>query len=213
MTAIETSKPANGAQASVSMRFEEYLATYEGIRAEWVNGEVTLLGMTNNVQHNTLVLWLGMVFSYFLARHGLGRVILAGVPMRFTFADEGRAREPDLMVVLKANATRITPRYVDGLADMVIEVISPESDLRDRGEKFLEYEAAGVPEYFLIDPLRSEAILYQRGADGRYHPATPDSQGRLCSGVLPGFALPPALLWADLLPEGDALIALVNGMG
>lgn len=192
--------------------FEEFLVKYAGIRAEWSSGKVEVL-VTNNTRHNDLVLWLGAVLLLFLARSGLGRVLLAGVPMRFKIEDELRSREPDLMVVLTANLARVTDKYVDGPADFVVEIISPESDSRDRGEKFVEFEAAGVLEYLLIDPLRATATLFQCGPDKRYHPAQPDAQGRIRSAVLPGFALDPAVLWQESLPAGAALIALAEGMG
>ena len=50
--------------------------------------------------------------------------------------------------------------YLDGPADVVVEIISPESRLRDRGEKFAEYEMGGVREYWLIDSERHEADWY-----------------------------------------------------
>jgi Uma2 family endonuclease len=42
---------------------------------------------------------------------------------------------------------------MDGAADIVIELVSPESVHRDYGEKLYEYEQAGVPGYWIIDPL------------------------------------------------------------
>lgn len=45
---------------------------------------------------------------------------------------------------------------MDGTPDLIVEVTSPESLARDRGEKYVEYEAAGVREYWLIDPDRQQ---------------------------------------------------------
>lgn len=42
--------------------------------------------------------------------------------------------------------------YLDGPADLVVGIVSPDSVGRDRGEKFYEYAQGGVPEYWLIDP-------------------------------------------------------------
>jgi len=39
--------------------------------------------------------------------------------------------------------------YPDGPADLAIEIVSEESRLRDRGEKFAEYEVGGVKEYWI----------------------------------------------------------------
>jgi Uma2 family endonuclease len=51
---------------------------------------------------------------------------------------------------------------------LIVEIISPESSGRDRGEKFYEYEMAGVREYWLIDPQREQVEFYELNAEGRY---------------------------------------------
>ena len=71
----------------------------------------------------------------------------------------------------------------------VIEIISPDSIARDRGDKFVEYEAGGVSEYWLIDPLRQQAGFYQPAADGRYRLVPPDADGIYHSPVVSGFRL------------------------
>jgi Uma2 family endonuclease len=52
---------------------------------------------------------------------------------------------------------------------------------RDRGDKFVEYEAAGVREYWLIDPDRKQAEFYQLAETGRYQLAALDGEGRFYS--------------------------------
>jgi Uma2 family endonuclease len=117
-----------------------------------------------------------------------------------------------LLIVLNENRHRINENYLDGPADAVIEIVSADSSNQDRGEKFVEYESAGVPEYWLVDPLRTEANVYALGDDGRYHPLPKDAEGRLVSKVLPGFALHPDLLWREEPPAGAELVALVQQM-
>jgi Uma2 family endonuclease len=82
----------------------------------------------------------------------------------------------------------------------VVEILSADSEARDRGEKFVEYEAAGIPEYWLIDPIRSDAFFYQLGAEGRYQHAPIDSDGFYRSVALAGFRLRVPWLWERLLP-------------
>lgn len=194
--------------------FQDYLKTYdsfEGGRTEWLAGEVAIYTMTNNTRHQELIFLLAMFFEAFLSRHTLGRVFLAGLPM--FISDEQPAREPDLLIVLNEHQERIKPTYLDGLADIVVEVVSPESVARDRGEKFTEYEAAKVPEYWLIDPQRMEMRMYVLTADGVYHAIEQDTQGNLHSTVLPKFVLDPSILWTEELPRISQVIALVEQMG
>ncbi len=66
---------------------------------------------------------------------------------------------------------------------------------RDRGEKFYEYEQAGIREYWLIDPQREQAEFYPLTPEGRYRLTLPDAEGVYRSAVLPGFWLRVAWLW------------------
>lgn len=61
-------------------------------------------------------------------------------------------REPDVQVILDNYPGEFTEIGMIGPADICIEIVSPESVTRDRGEKFSEYEQAGVTEYWIIDP-------------------------------------------------------------
>lgn len=195
------------------LTFQDYLKAYdgvEGVRTEWIAGEVAVYPMSNNIRHQRLVLFLASLLDSFLRVKQAGEVLLAGIPMYL--GDDKPAREPDVLVILAEHQERIKATYLDGVADVVIEVVSPESDERDHGAKFVEYEAAGVPEYWLIDMLRHEAAMYALGEDGRYHPLQRDTSGRLRSTVLSGFALDPQVLWQEALPGGTELIALLDKM-
>ncbi len=101
--------------------------------------------VTNNTRHNAILGLLHHLFGLYMSFKGLGRVLLAGVPMKI--ADKKPAREPDLLIVLNENRHRINENYLDGPADAVIEIVSADSPNQDRGEKFVECESAGVPEY------------------------------------------------------------------
>ncbi|MBC7871450.1 MAG: Uma2 family endonuclease [Chitinophagaceae bacterium] len=191
------------------LSFEDFLKQYDGVRAEWYKGEVEVL-MGNNVLHNQILGFLLSVFNLYLGFGKIGQVLLAGVAM-YT-GDEWPSREPDLMIVLNENRERIKPTYLDGPADIVIEIVSPESVERDYGAKFQQYEAVGIREYWRFDPLRKLADIYVRGDNDLYHRGLLDDEGRIISSLLPGFALDPDILWREELPSGMELIQLAQGM-
>jgi Uma2 family endonuclease len=66
--------------------------------------------------------------------------------------------------------------------------------------------AAGIPEYWLIDPLRREAALHRRDSDGRYRLAPPDADGVYRSPALAGFPLSLAWLWQRPLPNPTIIL-------
>ena len=187
------------------MTFEEYLAwDYEGVRAEWVDGEVVIVSPVRAI-HQRVLLFLTRLLAGFCQQHQLGEVFLP--PMRMRLASRPSGREPDLMFIAGAHADRVKETYVDGPADLVVEIISPESYGRDRHEKFLEYEAGGVVEYWLLDPLRQDAAFYVLGENGKYHPAASTTDGVYHSSVLEGFRLRVDWLWRDPLPTPEDALA------
>jgi Uma2 family endonuclease len=189
--------------------FEEFLKLYDGQHAEWLNGKVEIV-VANNLKHQLIFQFLIAFFAYYLGITQRGVLLSASFSMRLVNANY--APEPDVMIILSEHTERIRQTYLEGIADIAIEIVSPESMERDYGTKFALYEKAGVPEYWLFDPIRHIAVIYVLGADKVYHPAEKDAQGRLVSTLLPGFALEPALLWRDTPPQGAELIALVQSM-
>lgn len=90
---------------------------------------------------------------------------------------------------------------MDGPADLVVEVISRESIGCDRGEKFVEYEQARIPELWLIDYEREQAEFYILGEDGRYQLVLAGAQGVHQSRVLSRVRLRIEWLWHRPLPK------------
>ena len=83
---------------------------------------------------------------------------------------------------------------------MVVEIVSPESIARDYREKYNEYEAAGVREYWIVDPLAKKVEVHVLGRNKRYSQIS-EKNDALHSVVLPGFYVKPAWLWQSPLPH------------
>jgi Uma2 family endonuclease len=177
----------------------------EDVLAEWVKGEVILTSPAS-LRHQNIAGFLTTLIRTYAEEKGLGQVISA--PFQMKLAHSGR--EPDLLFVAQANLHRLQPTYLDGPADLVIEIISPESIGRDRGDKYLEYEAAGIPEYWLIDPSRQQVEFYRLDENGRYQLSAPDENGRYHSSQLPGFWLQVDWLWQEPLPRILSLLRQLN---
>ena len=171
--------------------FEEFLDwADEDTRAEWVNGEVIMTSPASR-RHQEMVKFLMAILNVYVEEHTLGVFL----PAPFLMKLEDTAREPDLLFLTAQHQERLRETYLDGPADLVIEIISPESFGRDRGDKFYEYEAAGIPEYWLIDPLRERAEFYQLDEQGRYQLVVPNEDGLYHADQLTGFAFPVDWLW------------------
>jgi len=135
----------------------------------------------------------------FTLHHSSGEVLDAPFPVRLPERLR-RGREPDIIFIRREQLPRLKRTHFDGSPDVIVEVVSPESESRDYQEKYEEYEAAGVGEYWLVDPDRRRADFFRLGADGRFHPVTPDEQGVYHSEAFPGFRFHVDWLWRDPLP-------------
>jgi Uma2 family endonuclease len=180
------------------MTYEEFLAwADEDTWAEWVDGEVIVLTPASR-RHQDLTSFLAALLRIFVEVHQLGMVLFA--PFQMKIGPDLSGREPDILFIAREHLNRLHNVYVDGPADLVVEIISRDSRARDRGEKFYEYEQGGVREYWLLDYLRRQAEFYQLGPDGIYHVVPVDAEGTYHSAVLEGLWLKEAWLWQEPLP-------------
>ena len=62
---------------------------------------------------------------------------------------------------------KISPRGIEGAPDLVVEILSPRTAGKDHSIKRWKYEAAGVPEYLIVDPDERLGILLHL-VEGRY---------------------------------------------
>lgn len=150
--------------------------------------------------HNRLILFLSRILVVWLEHVELdGRVIGPKFTMHTDIYPGGRT--PDLMYVTPENISKINPTHLEGPADLAIEVVELVSANCDRNDKFLEYQAAGVREYWIVDPRIRSAQLWQLNQTGIFQRVPPNSEGLLVSSVIPGLALKPSWLWQDDLPK------------
>jgi len=169
----------------------------EDVKAEWVDGEV-IVHSPANVRHVELAGFIVSVMRAFAEQRDLGRVL--GPEFQIRFGPQRRRRVPDILFVAKARLDIIQTNHIEGAPDLVMEIVSPDSPARDWRDKYLEYEAAGVREYWVIDPLAEQMEAYALGDDGHYA-RIEEQDDAIHSTALPGFYLKPAWLWQDPLPK------------
>jgi Uma2 family endonuclease len=75
---------------------------------------------------------------------------------------------PDLLVV--CDPAKISKRGIEVAPDLVVEILSPSTAGKDVTRKRWAHEAAGVPEYLIVDPDGRVGLLL-RLEDGRYEEA------------------------------------------
>jgi len=199
LEAITLERPVELPESNKMLTFQEFVEWVgEGTHAELEDGKVIQMSPASR-KHQHLFGWLYSILRYYTRHFAVGELLPA--PFSVRLRETEQVREPDILFVKSENLARIGETYVDGAPDLVIEIISPESIDRDRGRKFVEYEAETIPEYWLIDPIREQAEFYRLGDDSRYHQALPDAEGIFHSQSVPGFWLRVAGMWEDPLPD------------
>jgi Uma2 family endonuclease len=188
---------------------EEFLAwAGDDTLAEWVDGEVIMMSPVSD-DHDDYQFWLRTVAYRFVKRRRLGR--LKGPEFMIRFGGLPRAwRAPDVLFVAASRVHLIKRNCVEGPPDLVIEVVSPDSRKRDWEEKFAEYAAVGVREYWVLDRERSRVEAFGLGEGGSYRRIEPED-GEIRSAVLPGFYLRVEWLLAAEPPDEDEVLRELLG--
>jgi len=195
----------------IPMSYAQFLTELnEDVHAEWVNGE-TILFMPPTPDHHDIVSFLLALIRFYVNHFKLGKVLTAPVEMKPT--PDSNSREPDILFVAQENLYRIGQSKLEGSADLVIEVISPESAHRDTVDKRREYEAEGIREYWIIDHRKGKesAFFYVLADNGRYAQVIPDQDGIYRSTVLANFWINTHWLWANPQPSELEAFALIVG--
>lgn len=199
MTRIASRTTSNDALPARPLSYEQFLHwDGENQHVEWVNGEMVPMAAVTD-EHSLVNGFFHCVVREFVEAGDLGEVRQDPFQMKTGPKLPGRA--PDLLFVAKKNVSRLKRLYLDGPADLVIEVISPNSRGLDRGNKFYEYEQGGVREYWLIDPERKRAEFYWRGRDGMFKQIEVGADGVYSSRVLKGLWIKVEWIWQRPMPS------------
>lgn len=149
----------------------EYLQWSDRLRCELIDGEIYDMSPAPTLAHQDVVLGLSTVLrNDLLLRRGDGdggspspcRVFVAPVDV---VLGHDTVVQPDIALVCDP-AKLANGRYIDGAPNMVVEVLSPATALKDRREKLALYESAGVKEYLIVDPVEHYMEAYRLSSNG-----------------------------------------------
>lgn len=120
----------------------------DGHRREAIGGELYVTAAASS-RHQEISATLAASLHAILVRQGHGRLFHApGVE----FPGTGEGVQPDLVFVTRARSKVVEADWIRGAPDLVVEILSPSTEERDRGVKLKLYRRQGVPEYWIVDP-------------------------------------------------------------
>jgi Uma2 family endonuclease len=142
--------------------YTDYLTWPDEERWELIDGRAYNMTPAPTTKHQSLI---GNFF-------GLLRTAVCGASCRCFIAPTDIVLsprdvvQPDVFVV--CDRTKITDANIQGAPDLVVEVASPSTGLKDKREKKNLYEKHGVREYILIYPSLGCVERFLLGEDGLY---------------------------------------------
>lgn len=174
-----------GVDAMPRYTAEDYWNLPEGERAELIDGE--LYAMTSPTRtHQRIVLGLyRQIANYIENHHGPCEVLAAPFAVNLN-ADDKTLVEPDVMVV--CDPEKLTEKECMGAPDLIVEVVSPSSKRMDYVKKYDLYSAAGVREYWIVDPAKSMTTVYSF-ADDNLAPVIYPFPAPVPVGIYPDFKM------------------------
>jgi Uma2 family endonuclease len=120
---------------------------------ELYDGELMIMP-TPTPQHQILIASLSLLLSK-IVRQGI--LFLSPLDVHL---DELHVVQPDIMWVAPDSRCTIGEKYLLGAPDLVIEVLSPSTERRDRREKYALYERHGVREYWMVSSAAAYIEVY-----------------------------------------------------
>jgi len=110
-------------------------------------------------KHQTTLGRLYVLIFNHVSQNNSGVVIPSPIDVRLW---KGKIRHPDIAFMSKEHKKRITAKRW-GIPDLVVEIISKGNKNQDRIEKFSEYQMAGIPEYWIVDPYQQTIEVFTLG--------------------------------------------------
>jgi Uma2 family endonuclease len=180
--------------------YEEYASWPEdGRRYEILDGEAVELSAPTP-DHQEVLANLYVSIREFLLKTGAGKAWISPIDV---VPDPHWVVQPDVIAIRRENLGVVGRKAVTGAPDLLVEVLSPSTEARDRGVKRQLYERIGVRELWLVD--LEERTLEQYAAEGgALRPvARHGAAARVDSRAFPGLAVELAWVWPE--PPADAV--------
>lgn len=179
--------------------WEDYLRLPDdGQRYEIVRG-VLYVSPAPSYRHQRTISRLLFALMQVVEEHRSGVVLTA--PFDVRLPGIANPVQPDVVFFRRANRPTEDAKHFEGVPDLVVEVLSPRTRTLDQSVKLEAYEAAGVPECWLVDADARTVTVYRLdAAHGSYRePEHCEAKDRLRSSVVEGFDVTVA----EILPAAE----------
>lgn len=151
------------AKEALRYTYQDYLTFSDDLRCEIINGQFYNMTPSPTPRHQQVTGNIYRLIGNYLEEQAhICQVFSA--PLDVVIAED-QVVQPDVFILCDRQKIRMT--HIAGAPDVVFEVASPSTSLKDRREKMELYEHSGVAEYFIVEP-EAEFIEKFMARDGSY---------------------------------------------
>jgi len=165
--------------------YQDYLQLPEDHRYEIVNGDPYRLS-ASTPYHQKVSRNIGFQLHQYVTEKDLGETLKAPCDVLLFETD---VVQPDILFISKDHLSIIKETNIQGAPDLVVEILSPASEKRDRGAKHKLYARAGVTEYWIVDPTAKTVEVFSLGETGYQRINLFNHADILCSPLIPGLSM------------------------
>ena len=137
---------------------DDIYALPDGERAELIDGQIYYMAPPSRT-HQGLSMLLSSAIQGHIREKGGGCEVYAAPFAVFLNDDDINYVEPDISVI--CDTSKLDEKACHGAPDWVVEIVTPSSRSMDYFTKLFKYRTAGVREYWVVDPHRKAATVYQ----------------------------------------------------
>lgn len=148
--------------AALKVTYEDYVLLPEDRRYEVIDGEL-FLTPAPTLFHQAVLSRLTRILEDFVEARHLGVVFQAPCDVVLSKYD---VFQPDAWYVSTSRRPILTEMFVAGAPDLVVEVLSPSTEDRDRIAKAKRYATFGVREMWILDPEAKTVEVLTNGGEG-----------------------------------------------
>ena len=172
--------------------YDDYARLPEGAPYQLIDGYL-VKHPSPTPYHQRLSGRLESLLREYVRERDLGEVLDAPLDV---YLEEAQTFQPDIIFISNERRELIGQKKIEGAPDLVVEILSPSTARYDLHEKKRAYEKAGVLEYWIVDPRWNRVEVYGATESGFRLLAQETGTGAARSGLLPGFTVDLAELFA-----------------
>lgn len=124
---------------------------------ELQNGKIIFMP-TPTPLHQRISRKLSTRLDIFIEKNNCGEMFTAPIDTIFTPHD---TFQPDILFIDKYRLEIIGAKNIEGVPDLIIEIVSPGNSQKEMSYKKYVYETSGVREYWLIHPEKKTVTQYE----------------------------------------------------